>query len=41
VAALPLGAWLALTAAALALGYLLQPLSAAFQSMVGDRLTTG
>jgi ATP-binding cassette subfamily B protein len=39
VAALPLGAWLALTAAALALGYLLQPLSAACQSMVGDRLT--
>ena len=39
VAALPLGGWLALTAAALALGYLLQPLSIAFQAMVGDRVT--
>jgi hypothetical protein len=39
VAALPLGGWLALTAAALALGYPLQPLSAAFQAMVGDRVT--
>lgn len=39
VTALPLGTWLALSAAALALGYLLQPLSAALQSMVGDRVT--
>src|SRR5688572_4570153 len=39
VTALPLGTWLALTAAALALGYLLQPLSATLQSMVGDRVT--
>ena len=39
VTALPLGTWLALTAAALAVGYLLQPVSAALQSMVGDRVT--
>src|SRR5687768_14827777 len=39
VAELPLGTWLALMAGALAVGYLLQPVSAALQSMVGDRVT--
>src|SRR5919202_2037563 len=39
VTAFPLGAWLALTAAALAVGYLLQPVSATLQAMVGDQVT--
>lgn len=39
VARLPLAAWIALAAAALAVGQLIQPFSATFQALVGDRLT--
>ncbi len=36
---LPLGAWIALTAVAVALGQLIQPLSTTFRSVAGDRLS--
>ena len=36
---LPLGVWIGLTAAAVALGHLMQPLTATFRSVAGDRLT--
>ncbi|MBI3974178.1 MAG: ABC transporter ATP-binding protein, partial [Chloroflexi bacterium] len=36
---LPLVAWIALTAASLAVGQLLQPFAATFQAIAGDRLT--
>lgn len=37
-ASLPLGAWIALAACAVAVGQLLQPFSQTFQSLAGDRL---
>ena len=39
IASLPLGAWIALAVAAVAVGQLIQPFSATLQSQAGDRLT--
>ncbi len=39
VARLPLGAWIILAAVTVAVGQLIQPFSATFQSQAGDRLT--
>ena len=39
IARLPLGAWIALAVVAVAVGQLIQPFSATFQSQAGDRLT--
>ena len=39
VVSLPLGAWIILTAVAVAVGQLIQPFALAFQNQAGDRLT--
>lgn len=41
IAALPLGAWVLLAAASVAIGSLFQPVSVTLQAIIGDRLTVG
>lgn len=41
VETLPLGAWILLAAASVAIGSLFQPFSVTFQAIIGDRLTVG